>query len=105
MGDKNTKQKLFETMEKLNPEFNLQEITPVAPPNQTTPTDVVNMEKATSRSSQVQYANSRIDTPQEFQQGFAAWLGTTGFNPQNKPLSISQAQTLVRNAMLALGYK
>jgi hypothetical protein len=65
--------------------------------------DVVNAQKATT--STAQRANARIDTPQEFQDGFAAWLQTTGFDPQKKPLGIGQAQTMVRNAMITLGYK
>lgn len=81
-------------MGKLNPEF--KQVTEVAP-------DVALAQKATT--STIQTANARIDTPQEFQDGFQAWLGTTGFNPQKRPLSISQAQTLVKNAMLNLGFK
>jgi hypothetical protein len=81
----------------------LQEIAPQ--PLQATSNDVANLQKATQKSPTVQYANSRIDTPQEFEQGFMQWFSTTGFNPQKKPLSISQAQTSVKNAMIKLGYK
>jgi hypothetical protein len=78
---------------------NLQEIAPQPS------SDVANLQKATQNSPTVQYANSRIDTPQEFEQGFLQWFSTTGFNPQKKPLNISQAQTMVKNAMMKLGYK
>lgn len=91
----NTKQVLFENMEKLNPDFKVNEIGASL--------DVLNAQKATTPT--MQRANFRIDTPQEFQDGFTAWLGTTGFDPQKRPLSISQAQTLVKNAMISLGFK
>jgi hypothetical protein len=92
---KKTKEMLFEMMEKINPDFNVQEAG-VAP-------DVVSAQKATTTG--MQRANQRIGTPQEFQDGFMAWLGTTGFDPVKKPLGISDAQSRVRNAMIALGYK
>jgi hypothetical protein len=89
-----TKQKLFEMMERINPEFKqVDEIS----------SDAALAQKATTPLAQ--RANSRIDTPQEFQDAFQVWLGTTGFNPQKKPISIGQAQTLVRNAMINLGFK
>jgi hypothetical protein len=109
MGDKN-KQRLFEVMERLNPDFKVSEIlTPQPAPTQagtgTVSPDVANLQKASQKSPAMQTANSRIDTPQEFEQGFTIWFSTTGFNPQKKPLSISQAQTSVRRAMEKLGYK
>ena len=96
----NSKKLLFENMEKLNPNFKLQEIAqqPIAG-------DIANLQKVTQNSPGIQTANSRIDTPQEFEQGFTMWMSTTGFNPQKKPLTISQAQTSVKNAMMKLGYK
>ena len=96
MNKTDTKQLLFENMEKLNPDFKMNEVVP---------SDVVNMEKAAQKSPVMNRANSRIDTPQEFEQGFQVWFATTGFDPLKKPLSISQAQTMVRNAMMKLGYK
>jgi hypothetical protein len=97
------KKRLFELMDKLNP--NINEIIQPTQTNQSVPADVAKMQQATQKSSTVQFANSRIDTPQEFEDGFKAWFATTGFNPQKKSLSISQAQTLVKNAMISLGYK
>jgi len=104
------KQRLFEVMEKLNPEFKVNEIlTPQPTPAQagarTVSSDVTNLQKISQKSPAMQTANLRIDTPQEFEDGFTIWFTTTGFNPQKKPLSISQAQTSVRRAMEKLGYK
>jgi hypothetical protein len=56
----------------------------------------------------VQYADSRIDTPQELQDAFGAWISRTGYGLNQKPIkpiSISMVQSLVRNAMEKLGYK
>jgi hypothetical protein len=105
---KDGKKLLFEMMEKVNPDFkyksmlsDIRQVDEIAP-NQIAP-DAAAAQKATTPYGQ--RANSRIDTPQEFQDGFMGWLSTTGFDPQKKPLSISQAQTLVRNAMIKLGFK
>jgi len=104
MKKTDTKQMLFEMMEKVNSDFKqLNEAVPqqqgvVAP-------DVVRQQKTINTSPAMQYANSRIDTPQEFQDGFQTWFSTTGFNPKTRPLTISQAQTLIKNAMINLGYK
>jgi len=94
------KQRLFEVMGKVNPDFKLNEITaePVA-------TDIARQQAALKTSPAIQYANSRIDTPQEFEEGFQTWLMTTGFDPTTRPISISLAQSLVRNAMVTLGFK
>lgn len=74
-----------------------------------TPTgDVANLQKAVSSTSTVQYADSRIDTPQELEAAFGDWISRTGYSLNNKPIrpiSISQVQTLVKNAMTKLGYK
>jgi len=98
------KQRLFEVMGKVNPDFNkLNEA--ILQQQKGVPIDVANQQKAMKTSPAMQYANSRIDTPQEFQEGFQTWFSTTGFNPKTRPLSISQAQTLIRNAMTQMGYK
>jgi hypothetical protein len=105
------KQRLFEMMERLNPEFKNEEITPQPIPqgNQVTASgDVANLQKAVNATSTVQYADSRIDTPQELQDAFGNWISRTGYSLNNKPIrpiSISMVQTLVKNAMQKLGYK
>jgi len=104
IGMKDVKQRLFEVMEVVNPDF--KQLAEVVPQQQgTVATDIARQQKALNTSPAMQYANSKIDTPQEFEDGFKTWLSTTGFNPKTRPLSISQAQTLIRNAMVALGYK
>ena len=102
MKKNGNKERLFEMMKKINPNFSEQYD---GSANKPIPADVAYLQKATDRSASVKYAASRIDTPQEFQDSFQEWLSSTGFNPQKKPLSIAQAQTLVRNAMLKLGYR
>ena len=110
MSGKN-KQRLFEVMERLNPEFKVSEV--IAPQPAQTATapatgDVANLQKAANNSPTIQYADSKIDTPQELQAAFGDWLSRTGYGKSQKVprnITISQVQTLVKNAMIALGYK
>jgi len=99
----NNKHRLFELMEKVNPNFKNEDV--LQKTTEPVPTDVANLEKAVKSSSSVQYADSRIDTPKEFEFAFKDWLSGTGFHPQKNPISISQAQSFVKNAMESLGYK
>lgn len=99
-----SKKLLFEMMEKINPhsiEKLNERIDAVG--SQPLTGDIKQVQK--SYTSTQQTANARIDTPQEFEEAFSLWLSTTGFNPQTKPLPISQAQTLVKNVMEKLGYR
>ena len=106
MIKKNAKQMLFENMGKLNPDFKVNEINDQ--PVQAQSGDVANLQKAVNANSTIQYADSRIDTPQELEDAFGTWLSRTGYSlnaKPNRPLSISLMQTYVRNAMEKLGYK
>jgi hypothetical protein len=108
MANKDTKQRLFENMEKLNPDFKVNEVLPGQQPVQAVAGDVANLQNAANKSATMQYADSRIDTPQELQDAFGDWLSRTGYGLSKKPIrpiSISMVQTLVRNAMQKLGYK
>ena len=94
-------------MKKVNPDFKLNEII-ASQPLQTATGDVANLQKAVNTTSTVQYADSRIDTPQELQDAFGNWISRTGYGLNNKPvrpITISTVQSLVKNAMLKLGYK
>jgi hypothetical protein len=113
MKNVQNKQKLFEMMGKINPGYKTvlneedscwdgykqygmkdkegKEVPNCVPIDEQLPTtqykvpaDVAYLQKATDKSASVKYAASRIDTPQEFQDGFQEWLSTTGFNPQKK---------------------
>jgi len=106
MKQKDNKKLLFEMMEKVNPEFKMDEIN--QQPVQAQSGDVANLQKAVNANPTIEYANSRIDTPQELQDAFGTWISRTGYSLQNKPvrpISISMVQTLVKNAMVKLGYK
>jgi hypothetical protein len=86
----------------------LQEQDLVQQPVQAQSGDVANLQKVVNANTTIQYADSRIDTPQELQDAFGTWLSRTGYGLSRKPvraLSISQMQTYVRNAMTKLGYK
>jgi len=101
------KQKLFENMGKLNPEF--KQVNEIAPqPVQAASGAVANLQKAVNNNPTIQYADSRIVTPQQLEAAFGTWLSRTGYGlniKPNRPLTISQMQTYVRNAMEKLGYQ
>ena len=63
------------------------------------------LDKFTQKSSQLKNYSSRIDTPKEFQESFLNWFKTTGFVTNGKKLSVAQAQSMVRNVMISLGFK
>lgn len=91
---KDGKKLLFEMMEKVNPDFKqVNEISPDAQRSQQVTTPVA------------QRANARIDNPNDFKDWFQIQFSTTGFDPKERPITISQVQALVRDAMIALGYK
>jgi len=103
--------KMFELMEKLDPNFKRKEkqkmIMEVGgqPVQNNMNTDVARLQKVTQQNSAMQNARERIDTPQDFKQAFQVWMATTGFVTDNKPFNITQAQQLVREAMEELGFK
>jgi hypothetical protein len=104
----NNKKRLFEVMEKVNPGFKLNENIEeeyAATTQGTTSPDAAYSQQAMQKSPTVQYANSRINTPQEFEKWFTTEFSTTGFHPQKKPIPISQVQTIVKRVMQNLGYK
>jgi len=100
------KQRLFEVMGKVNPDFKVNEI--VDQPVQAQNGDVATLQKVVNANPAIQYADSRINTPQELEDAFGTWLSRTGYGLQKKvrrPLSIPQMLSYVRNAMEKLGYK
>ena len=91
---RNGRKLLFEMMEKVNPEFRQ--------------VDEISADAATTQKAMTplnQRTNSRIDNPQDFKDWFQIQFSTTGFDPKERPISIGQVQGLVRDAMIALGYK
>jgi hypothetical protein len=105
---KDSKKLLFEMMEKVNPDFKMNEVMPPTQLQGNQTGDVANLRNAANKAPTMQYADSRIDTPDELQAAFGDWISRTGYSLNIKPIrpiSISQVQTLVTNAMIKLGYK
>lgn len=123
----NEKNRLFEMMEKINPDFNINELydsvgqksptTPIQQPqannNQQNTSvsqprqsmDSMAVDKFTQKSTQLKNYSSRIDTPKEFQESFLNWFKTTGFVTSGKKISVAQALSMVKTAMTSLGFK
>jgi len=93
-------------MEKINPDFKMNEITNM--PVRAKSGAVQNLQKAVNDNPTIQYADSRIVSPEQLEAAFGTWLSRTGFGANadpRRPLTISQMQTHVRNAMEKLGYR
>lgn len=120
------KQRLFEVMGKVNPEFISEAAPPIggtqapAPVGQaaTTPTgtaqlpaqkplatDVVALNKATQTASGMQNKMTRINTATEFPQAFKSWFAGLGYKPENPAISTARVLTDIRKAMAEMGYK
>lgn len=117
MKNKDIKQLLFENMEKLNPDFNLREITPQpiqpvagqqpvaqpAAPKQ--PSDVQTLSRANQNATTVQTASKRINTATEFPEAFRLWFTQLGYKPNNPAISIMKVRTEIEKVMRSMGYK
>ena len=111
---KTNKEKLFEMMEKINPELqNINEIVPPSspPPSSTTnqqprvPSDVQTLSRANQNASNVQRAGQRINTATEFPEAFRVWFSSLGYKPENQNISIMKVRTEIEKVMRSMGYK
>jgi hypothetical protein len=112
---KDSKQKLFETMEKLNPDFKheLNEIqTPITgvqnqqqkQPSQ--PGDVLTYGKTSKGQTSTQKtAQTRINTALEFPEAFRIWFTSLGYKPENPAISIMKVKSEIERVMRSMGYK
>jgi len=92
MSKENTKQKLFEMMEKVNPKFK--------PINEVVNADITNLQNATHTSATVQNANTRIDTPDEFKSAFVLFVANTGLYQKGMIRTPADVQTWVHDALV-----
>ena len=113
MKKKDTKQLLFENMEKLIPEFKINEVAPqptapTAPTaNQTPrqPGDVKRLGQVTQNNATVQKAGQAINTAVEFPEAFRVWFQSLGYKPDNPAINISKVRREIENVMRSMGYK
>ena len=100
---KSKKSRLVERIAEIDSEF-INEQPPTV--GQQASQDVENLQKQLKVSPAMRYANSRIDTPQEFELAFATWLASTGLFQKKMVVSVTQIQQLVANSMRKnLNYK
>lgn len=104
MDNKNNKQRLFEVMENLNPEFKqVDEIAPAA-----TTTKPVAQPDVTAMSYALRPAAAmlkQINTPDEFAGAFKGWFSMLGFSPQNTTINVIRVKSDVEKVMREMGYK
>jgi hypothetical protein len=113
MAKKDTKELLFENMEKLNPGFKpqeentLQEIAPVAATSTATQQygQQPDVAYADSTYKTIAPALKQINTPEKFAGAFKGWFQYLGYTPQAGNISIQRVRMDVENTMKQLGYK
>ena len=107
MAKKDTKQLLFENMEKLNPEFKIQEIAPIAANSTATQQygQQPDVTYADSTYKTIAPALKQINSPEKFAGAFKGWFQYLGFTPQAGNMTIQRARMDVENVLKELGYK
>jgi hypothetical protein len=112
MIKKDTKQLLFENMEKLNPDFqppkeNIQELEPIAATSTATQQygQQPDVTYADSTYKTIAPALKQINTPEKFAGAFKGWFQYLGYTPQANNITIQRVKMDVENALKALGYK
>lgn len=102
---KDNKHRIWEMMQRLDPNFkDEQQVQQQTDTSTGVPSDVTSLDKALQNSTSVLYSLSRIDTPQELESALKTIIGSTGL-VKKKSITISQAQTLLKNAMQSLGFQ
>jgi hypothetical protein len=113
MAKKDTKQLLFENMEKLNPDFkvqeeqNLQELQPIAAKSTATQQygNQPDVTYADSTYKTIAPALKQINTPEKFAGAFKGWFQYLGYSPQARNMTIQRAKMDVEAALKELGYR
>jgi len=110
---KDTKQLLFENMEKLNPDFkmqneeNIQELQPIAATSTATQQygQQPDVTYADSTYKNIAPALKQINTPEKFKGAFKGWFQYLGYTPQASNISIQRVKMDVEAALKELGYR
>jgi hypothetical protein len=103
MAKKNTKQVLFENMEKLNPEFKLQEVDPNTA--QQTVGAKQTQQYADKTYSMIAPQLKMVNTVDKFGPAFKGWFEYLGYSPHAGNISIQRAKQDVEAVMKQLGYR
>ena len=102
MAKKDTKEKLFENMGKLNPGFKFEEATSIAQPT-------------VGAQQTQQYAGGQykimanqlkmVNSPQKFAPAFKEWFQYLGYSPQANNINIQRVRTDIEAIMKEMGYE
>jgi hypothetical protein len=114
MAKKNGKERLFEVMERVAPDFkpveetDLQEIQPAAGTT-TTATQQYGSQPdaqyADSTYKMIAPALKLINTPEKFAPAFKGWFEWLGYSPQLGNINIQRVRMDVENVLKEMGYK
>ena len=109
MAKKDTKQLLFENMEKLNPEFKLQEVQPVAaqvtPGGHQTPGSQQTQQYMSNAYKNIAPQLKLVNNMDKFAPAFKDWFQYLGYTPQAGNITIQRVRRDVEAVMKQMGYK
>lgn len=110
--------KLFEMMNKLNPDFQLNEDSfgkfnsSIVSNDQSTSQqpapktgDAKNYNKANQNAKLLQNKSNKINNRVEFPEAFRIWFNSLGYSPEKNNITIAMVNTEIRKVMSQLGYK
>lgn len=109
---------LYEMMQKLNPDFKLNEAefghfnssfnsnsqTNNAQPDPKTG-DVKNYNKASQNAKTLANKSNKINNRVEFPEAFRVWFNSLGYSPEKRNITIAMAIAEIRKVMTQMGYK
>jgi len=113
MIKKDNKQRLFEVMERVVPDFKpvekekLQELQPIAATSTATQQygQQPDVTYADSTYKQIAPALKQINTPEKFAGAFKGWFQYLGYTPQGANITIQRIRMDVENVLKQLGYR
>lgn len=114
MAKKDSKKRLFEVMERVAPDFkvqeeqqNVQELQPVAATSTATQQygQQPDVTYADSTYKTIAPALKQINTPEKFAGAFKGWFQYLGYTPQAGNINIARVRMDVENTLKALGYR
>lgn len=113
----NSKKRLFEIMERVAPNFNINEEMggaasanpgiqqPIAPQQPRQPADVAALGRANKNAQGVSRTSKAINTAYEFPEAFRIWFQGLGYKPDNPAISIMKVKTEIERVMKDMGYR
>lgn len=110
-------EEMFEMMQKLNPDFRINEDSfsqfnnsfskDQAQSTEITPKtgDVKNYNKASQNAKSLANKSTKINNRVEFPEAFRVWFNSLGYSPEKGNITIAMAVAEIRKVMAQMGYR